>query len=200
MFIEVIILSLIIGFIRGGKISRFKGVNFRRMWILILALIIQYFLITMNFVEELSSFESVFKFTRELSIISYILLFVGILINLRYRSLWIVLSGSIMNFLVMILNGWKRPIILEGLELLGLEDFGFLLEQGKLPLYTPLVEKTKLAVLGDIMLVSKPYPFPHVFSFGDFIICLGLFTLIQEIMMLEDKKTGSMVQFDFMGR
>ncbi|MBU5293014.1 DUF5317 domain-containing protein [Anaerosalibacter bizertensis] len=200
MFIEIIILSIIIGLVRGGKLSRFKRVNFKKMWVLILALIIQYFLVTINFIEELHYLDGVFRFTKQLSIISYILLFIGIIINLRYRSLWVVLAGSVMNILAMIFNGWKRPILVEGLELLGFEDLGFLLEQGKLPLYTPIVEKTKLAILGDIIVLPKPYPYPHIFSLGDFIIYLGLFVLIQEIMISEDRDFGNMVQFDFINR
>ena len=200
MFIEIIILSIIIGLVRGGKLSRFKRVNFKKMWVLILALIIQYFLVTINFIEELHYLDGVFRFTKQLSIISYILLFIGIIINLRYRSLWVVLAGSIMNILAMIFNGWKRPILVEGIELLGFEDLGFLLEQGKLPLYTPIVEKTKLAILGDIIVLPKPYPYPHIFSLGDFIIYLGLFVLIQEIMISEDRDFGNMVQFDFISR
>ncbi|MEY8303876.1 DUF5317 domain-containing protein [Anaerosalibacter bizertensis] len=200
MFIEIIILSIIIGLVRGGKLSRFKRVNFKKMWVLILALIIQYFLVTINFIEELHYLDGVFRFTKQLSIISYILLFIGIIINLRYRSLWVVLAGSVMNILAMIFNGWKRPILVEGIELLGFEDLGFLLEQGKLPLYTPIVEKTKLAILGDIIVLPKPYPYPHIFSLGDFIIYLGLFVLIQEIMISEDRDFGNMVQFDFISR
>ncbi|MBW4827854.1 MAG: DUF5317 domain-containing protein [Clostridiaceae bacterium] len=200
MFIEIIILSIIIGLVRGGKLSRFKRVNFKKMWVLILALMIQYFLVTINFIEELHYLDGVFRFTKQLSIISYVLLFIGIVINLRYRSLWVVLAGSIMNILAMIFNGWKRPILVEGLELLGFEDLGFLLEQGKLPLYTPIVEKTKLAILGDIIILPKPYPYPHIFSLGDFIIYLGLFVLIQEIMISEDRDFGNMVQFDFISR
>lgn len=203
MFIEIIILSIIIGLVRGGKLSRFKRVNFKKMWVLILALIIQYFLVMINFIEELYRFDNldvVFRFTKQLSIISYVLLFIGIIINLRYRSLWVVLAGSIMNILAMIFNGWKRPILVEGIELLGFEDLGFLLEQGKLPLYTPIVEKTKLAILGDIIVLPKPYPYPHIFSLGDFIIYLGLFVLIQEIMISEDRDFGNMVQFDFISR
>lgn len=200
MFIEIIILSIIIGLVRGGKLSRFKRVNFKKMWVLILALMIQYFLVTINFIEELHYLDGVFRFTKQLSIISYVLLFIGIVINLRYRSLWVVLTGSIMNILAIIFNGWKRPILVEGLELLGFEDIGFLLEQGKLPLYTPIVEKTKLAILGDIIILPKPYPYPHIFSLGDFIIYLGLFVLIQEIMIFEDRDFGNMVQFDFISR
>lgn len=200
MFIEVIILSIIIGLVRGGKLSGFKKVNFRRMWFLILSLIIQYFLVGINFIEEIYSLDIVFRFNKELAILSYILLFVGIVINLRYRSLWVVLAGSVMNFSVMAANGWKKPVLVEGLELIGLKDPDILLEQGKLPLYTPLVEETKLAVLGDIMTVSRPYPYPHIFSLGGFIISLGLFTLIQEIMMHEGGASGSMIQFDFVKR
>ena len=182
MFIELIILSLIIGLVRGGKISRFKNINFKKMWLFIIAILIQYFLFSINHIEEVHLFDNLFKYLKQLIIISYILLFIGIIINLRYKSLWLILAGSILNFIVLLANGWKRPVLEEGLKLVGIDTL--------LPLYIPILEETKLSILGDIIIVSKPYPFPHVFSIGDIIISLGLFMLIQEIMLSDRGNTN----------
>jgi len=46
MFIEAIILSLIIGLIRGGRLRKLKVLNRGSIYILILGIIIQYFIIS----------------------------------------------------------------------------------------------------------------------------------------------------------
>lgn len=198
MFIEFIILSIVIGLIRGGKFSNLFKVNFKKMWLLIAALIIQYLLIVINFMDEVNYIDKLFRYMNKLAIISYVLLLIGIIMNLRYKSLWVVLGGAILNFTVMAANNWKRPILLEGIGLEGFERFHRLLEQGNLPLYTTITHGTKLSVLGDIIIVPKPYPYPHIFSIGDLIISLGLFTLIQEIMFFGNKYSGS--RYNYIGR
>lgn len=190
MFVELILLSVIIGLIRGGKLSRFKDINFKKMWLFILALVIQYFLVSINLIEEFHYFDKIAVYIKQCIIISYVLLFIGIIVNLRYKSLWPVLAGSVLNFIVLAANSWKLPIIEEGLELIGLDTL--------LPLYTPIVEGTKLPILGDIIIVSKPYPFPRIFSIGDIIICIGLVILIQEIMLTE--RGNNNIKFNYLGR
>lgn len=187
MFIELILLSVIIGLIRGGKLSRFKDINFKKMWLFILALVIQYFLVSKNLIEEFHYFDKIDIYIKQLIIISYVLLFIGIIVNLRYKSLWSVLTGSVLNFIVLVANNWKLPILEEGLELVGLDTL--------LPLYTQIVEGTKFPILGGIIIVSKPYPFPRIFSIGDLIISLGLFILIQEIMLSD--RGNSNIRFNY---
>ncbi len=191
MFIEVIILSIIIGLIRGGKLSKLTKVNFKRMWILIFAFVFQYFIMFINSIEEFHMAEKVLRYTKEIVVISYILLFIGIFMNIRYRSLWVVLGGTVLNFFVMVANGWKRPILKEGLRLAGWDSIYGMIEGNSLPLYTAISDNIKYPILGDIIVFSKPYPFPHIMSIGDLIICFGLYTLIQEIMLSEDSYTGT---------
>lgn len=198
MFIELIVLSVIIALIRGGTFYRFKYINFKRIWPLILALVIQYFLVSINLLEEFHFYEKVAMYLKQLLFISYVLLFVGIIINLHYRSLWPVLAGTILNFFVLAANKWKRPILLDGLKLLHLEDALWMLENNQLPLFSAITEGTKYPILADIIVVPKPYPFPTMLSLGDLLIGLGLFTLIQEIMLSE--RNGSHIKYNYLGR
>lgn len=186
MFIESIVISIIIGFIRGGKIRKFKAKNHKTIWILLFGMVIQYALIFLNRVEEIGSISKILSYTKEILIISYLLILIGLVTNLKFRSLWAVLIGYMMNFLVIAANGWKKPILLEGIELSNAKGLKEMIEIGKNALYTPIVESTKYPVLGDIIIFSNPYPISKIISLGDLVISFGIFALIQEIMLGED--------------
>jgi hypothetical protein len=186
MFIESIVISIIIGFIRGGKIRKFKAKNHKTIWILLFGMVIQYALIFLNRVEEIGSISKILSYTKEILIISYLLILIGLVTNLKFRSLWAVLIGYVMNFLVIAANGWKKPILLEGIELSNAKGLKEMIEIGKNALYTPIVESTKYPVLGDIIIFSNPYPISKIISLGDLVISFGIFALIQEIMLGED--------------
>ena len=70
MLIEAIILSLIIGLIRGGKFRRFKSVNHKTMWVLILGILIQYILVFLNKIEAIGKVNQIISHTKEIMIIS----------------------------------------------------------------------------------------------------------------------------------
>ncbi len=192
MFIEAILISIIIGFVRGGKLRRFKVINRKTMWTLLLGMVIQYMLIFLNRIEEIGSMSKILSYSKEMLIISYGLILIGILTNLNFKSLWTVLAGFIMNLLVIAANGWKRPILLEGIKLTNIEGLKEMIEMGKNALYTPIVESTKFPILGDIIIFSKPYPISRIISLGDLIISFGIFALIQEIMLGEDSFMGGL--------
>ena len=168
MFIEAIIISLILGFIRGGKLKRFRFLNHRTIWIFVLGALIQYMLIFLNKIEELEGLGRILEYNMQLQIISYILILVGLLTNIRFRSLWIILLGYISNLLVIAFNGWERPDMLNEL----------------------LSEGVKFPFLGGTILFSEPYPIPRIVSLGDLIISFGIFGIIQEVMLGEDSFMG----------
>lgn len=196
MIIEAILLSIVVGLIRGGKLSRFSKVNFKKMWILLFGIILQSFIIFLNGVEGIHVSEKIFKCMKELIIISYLILLVGILLNFEYRSLWLVLAGNILNFFVMIANHWKRPVLQEGVKLIGLDSLYAMLSGDTLSLYTAIDAQTKYPILGNIIVFSNPYPIPRILSIGDLIISFGLYTLIQEIMLSESKGMSNTLEFN----
>ncbi|NMB26525.1 MAG: DUF5317 domain-containing protein [Tissierellia bacterium] len=183
MFIEAILISIIIGLLRGGKLKRFKAINHKTMWILVFGMVIQYILVFLNRVEEIGSISKILLYTKQAQIISYILILIGIVTNFRFKSLCIVLVGFLMNFFAIMTNGWRRPILLEGVKLTNSSGLYEMIEMGKVALYTPIVESTKYPILGDIIIFAEPYPISRIISLGDLIISFGIFALIQEIML-----------------
>ncbi len=186
MFIEAILFSLIIGIIKGGKLRNFKGINHRTLWVLILGMLIQYVLIFLNRIEQMKIVNNILSYTKVILIFSYILILIGIFTNIKFKSLWAILVGFILNLLVMIANGWKMPILLEGVNLTGFETLYELIEKGKSSFYVAIGENIRYPILGDIIIFANPYPIARIISIGDIIISFGIFAFIQEIMLGED--------------
>src|SRR5699024_2591216 len=130
MLIEAIVISLIIGLIRGGKLRRFKMLSNKAMWVLIFGILLQYALVFLSRIEEVGSISKILSYTKEISIISYILILIVIVTNLKFRSLWAVLIGFIGNFLAFAMNNWKIPILLEGIQLTNTPNLMGIVESG----------------------------------------------------------------------
>ncbi len=190
MLIEAIIISLIIGLIRGGKLKRFRNLNHKTIWVLIFGILIQYIIIFLNKIEEISGISKILSYSKEILIISYILILIGLIGNLNFRSLWIALLGFIGNFFVFAMNNWKIPILLEGIPLTGVTNLKETIEMGNSSLYIPIAKGVRYPVLGDIIIFSEPYPISKIISMGDLLIAFGIFALIQEIMLEEGLFAG----------
>lgn len=163
MFIEAIVISLIIGFIRGGKLRGFRRLNKVTTLLFILGAVVQYLISSIGQFADASSVELILRYIKPIQILSYLLILVGLLTNYRVRSIWPVLVGYILNFISLVSNGWLMP------DLVANE-----------------VENVKLAFLGKTIQFFEPYPLPKLISLGDLIIAFGIFSLIQEMMLSDD--------------
>jgi len=128
---------------------------------------------------------NIMLFTKEIQILSYALILFGIITNIKYKSLWLILAGYFMNFIVIWRNGWKMPILLEAVPLIAMPSLKEMVETGR-ALYTPITQGTKLPALGNIIVFADPYPIAKIISMGDLIVGFGVFILIQEIMLGKD--------------
>ena len=190
VFIEAIIVSIIIGFVRGGRLKKLRAANRKTIWLLAFGILIQYILIFLNSIDDTGSISSVLSYAKQAQVISYILILIGVITNFKTKSLWMVLVGILMNLFVIGVNGWKKPVLLEGLELTSNASLYEIIEAGKAALYTPITDSTKYPILGDIIIFAKPYPISRMVSLGDLIISFGIFTLIQEIMLRANSSRG----------
>jgi len=188
LLLSLIVFSIIIGWLRGGELSRFQNINLKRLWVLLIALGIQIFVVL--FGASGNSFA--LDYIKELYMASYILLVVYLLLNITNRHLLMVLLGVILNLVAFIFNRGKMPVSVPGLELAGLSDIAKLVEGNKLALYTQLTDDTKYAFLSKLIAIGKPFPFTQVLTIGDIIIGLGLFIFIQSIMLglVSEKRSG----------
>lgn len=160
MFVEALILSIIIGLIRGGRIKRLKILNLTSIWAILLGIVIQYLLSFLDIVEGNGIVDVILKYRTQIQIFSYILILIGIVLNYRIRSLWAIFVGYGLNFISIAFNGWTIPNLIEN-----------------------SVQDVKLPILGYTIEFFEPYPLPKLLTLGDIIISFGIFALIQEVMI-----------------
>lgn len=196
MLVESAIIAIIFGKIRGGKFSRLSNLKFQKIWVFILALIIQAGIVLFG----VNGNELVLKYLKELNTISYMLLLIGIIINIRQRTLLIILLGMLLNIFVMIANRWRTPVAIDGLMLAGYSELADITLSGKLAFYIPLDAASKYGFLGKIVTIPPPYFFPQVLSIGDIFISLGLFLFVQGVMTNESFDRTKMVRFRYSSR
>lgn len=162
MFVEALILSTIVGLIRGGKIRNLRRLNTSSFWILILGIVMQYLLSFLKLVEDNGNVDIILRYTTQIEVLSYILIFIGIILNIRFKSLWALLLGYGLNFISLAFNGWTIPNLVED-----------------------ATQNVKFPFLGYTIEFFEPYPLPKLLTLGDIIISFAIFALIQEVLLGE---------------
>ena len=107
------------------------------------------------------------------SLLQYSLIFLFLLLNYR-RPIWplVAFIGSLLNFLVIVLNGGCMPVSASLLSGAG-ERLTQLLE-GRVYAYCLTTASTCLPLLGDIIRIGPAsMPFGYA-SVGDIILCIGI--------------------------
>lgn len=179
MIIESIGSSLIIGLLRGGKFSNMKDAEIRKWYFIVASFFVEF---TAVFLTE-KGYHMVGNYIFFIHLLSYSLLFIGISFNLNSLSFKLILLGTLLNFIVIMLNGGQMPVSEAGMLKAGLgEDLKALL-QGDIVTHTIITKNTILHFLGDIFVLPKPYPRPKVFSVGDVFMAVGVFVFLQECMI-----------------
>jgi lipoprotein signal peptidase len=194
VLIEGLLLSLIIGKIRGGKLKCLGQVSLRNPWMFILAFAIEFG--TLFAVS--AGFEVVREYGMYLHTLSYVVLFIAMISNSKHPAMWILFFGALLNFIVIFINGGAMPISIEGLIKAGLEKEAEMIAAGGIITHQPITDATRLVYLADVIILPPPYPFPKLMSIGDFIICLGVIMFVQKAMLQEKvARQNRMIRFKY---
>jgi hypothetical protein len=177
MLIETMILAILTGWILKGQIRNLSGISLRGVSLIFIAFLIRVIpgLFRIHF---LSPYLALLNISAPyLFIISYLLILTVAALNLKYRSMIPVFIGTLMNFLVVVLNKGLMPVHSDRLI-----QAGFPVDQvidGRLDTYHVLSDEgTKALFLGDVILIPRPYPFPAMLSIGDLLLCIGIYLFI----------------------
>jgi hypothetical protein len=187
LYIYIIIISIIIGLLRNGKLSSLSQISLNRIELIVLACLIQGGIIFLGsrkvkFVLDYSSYMIIF---------SYIVLLLAVWYNKKLKGIKIITLGIIFNFIVIVVNGGHMPVLLSSLYKAGLDDFALVLKEGTYVTHAIVTEKTLFRFLADVIPLSPPFPDPSVVSAGDFLMFYGVFSLIQNAMV---KKQNSEIR------
>jgi len=190
LYVYIIIISIIIGLLRNGKLSSLSQISLKRIELIVLACLIQGGIIflgsrNIKFVLDYSSYMIIF---------SYIVLLLAVWYNKKLKGIKIIALGIIFNFIVIVANGGHMPVLLSSLYKAGLNDFALVLKEGTYVTHTLITEKTLFRFLADVIPLSPPFPDPSVVSAGDFLMFYGVFSLIQNAMVKEELNPGARSQ------
>lgn len=182
MIVETIILSFIVGKIRKGSIRNLENLHINKWYIFVISFLLE--IVSLIFITRFNGSLSIFleKKFPIIHIFTYLLLILGLIVNLKETGFKIVLCGTVLNFLPIVFNNGKMPVSIKALKYSNLYTELSLLKEGRILTHILADESTKLIILGDIIPIPKPYPFPKIISIGDILIALGLFVLIQNYM------------------
>lgn len=186
MFIEALILGIIVGLIRKGKIARLAYVTFNMKPLIYISAILYLSIIIMNL--GLFDYSSVL-YTAVLTL-SYIFVGVFLIANLNIKFMFMPLIGFCLNLLVFLANGFKFPLASENAaRIYGLEMLN-LLKSGKINFFISSKEAV-LNYLGNIITIGNFF----IVSIGDIIIALGILLVTQSI--ISDKYIQSRNRITF---
>lgn len=173
-----VLIGLIIGYLRGGRLTNLAQLNLQSGWLILIALVIQILIFPLGDRPPLVQVG-----TEWFHILSYILLLVFVGLNFRQWPILVMGAGLISNFLVVAVNGGRMPASEWALRQAGLMEVADILAQG-LPHgnVIPMSETTKLNFLGDIFPIPSFIPFANAMSIGDLLLAIGIVLLLAKNM------------------
>lgn len=159
----VLVISIAVGFIRGGKLRNLTEIRVTMWWLLPLGFLI------------LAGSNLVHTNNKELGVAlilgSYLPLLLFVWLNRDLTGIWIAGMGILMNFTVISLNG-GMPVLAEAAQIAG--SGGNLVLDAK---HVLLTESTRLPFLADII------PLPGaVLSLGDVFLVIGVGAFLEDQM------------------
>lgn len=178
MLMEGVLLAVIIGWVRGGRLENILEFNLKGVSLIFFAMFIRFFTAGMS-----RSIDFFMVYGGGLQVLAYLLLFWAIWQNRDRREIWLVGGGSFLNFIVIAANGGKMPVCPQAVHKAGLS----LTETGT---HVLLNETTRSKILADIIALPPPYPLPMVISLGDIILVLGVMLFVQQSMVGLAGKAG----------
>ena len=190
LYVYIIIISIIIGLLRKGKLSSLSQISLKRIELIVLACLIQAGLIFLwpkkiKFVLDYNSYMIIF---------SYIVLLLAVWYNKKLKGMKIIALGIIFNFIVIVANGGHMPVLLSSLYKVGLNGFALVLKEGTYVTHALITEKTLFGFLADVIPLSPPFPDPSVVSAGDFLMFYGVFSLIQNAMLKKEQSFNEKIE------
>jgi hypothetical protein len=183
ILIVAVMASVLVALLRGGKLALLGQLKIQSAWLIPLAFLMQVFVVFVpgGRTTGLSDPAAV------LTLISYMVLVVAVIINRRLPGMALIGMGLLVNFAVIAANGGFMPIESHVVELLGHGDRVQALEPGYRVYQAKDVilrrEDTRLWILSDILVIPPPFPLSSALSLGDVMLIAGLFVLIQRTMV-----------------
>jgi hypothetical protein len=175
MFLVVIIIAIIIGYILQGSLKNIDPSKIKAIYLVFIAFFIETIMVMLIRKEYFVRG----NLTYIINLIMYIFLFVFIYQNRYNKWLLLIGAGFLLNALPIFFNGGAMPVSSSVINQLGMTQN--VTSEG---LYVIIDESTRLPFLGDI--IALKYPKPYVISVGDIVEVIAIAAFI--ITEMKNKK------------
>lgn len=189
MFLYAVLIGLIVGWIRKGKIEKIGYLTIKLPLLLVSGVVIQILIFFLKL--GLTDLNSIIP--DIMLIISYVLILSGIILNLSIPYIKMILTGSVFNLIMMILNGFKIGVTLDAARAVYNEEITQLLLADKIRYFTIIPQEQFYK--GGFLPVGNAIIFPMILTIGDIIIYLGVILMIQKIMSDRNIRKGLNVRY-----
>lgn len=170
MFVMTIVIAILIGYMRHGKLKNLENLTIRLWYVLSLAFLIQILALR---IENLSDIQFYL-----LHMSSYVIIMYICWVNRHKIAIRIMAIGNLFNGLVIALNNGKMPVKVPASIVDPVFDRGHIL----------LDTTTRISMLGDILYIRIPTIKIYMLSVGDIFLMIGVFLLIQQGMTCVHKE------------
>lgn len=187
MYFEAILLGVVIGWLRKGKIRHFFAYAFSGRYLALIALLIFVFPYALK-IFGIQTHYALFPYAA-MGLCALIAL-----LNHRSFGMKLLFVGVLLNMVVMGMNHFSMPIDTEKLSDIGGAAFVEGILSGEILNYRPLAGSVGIsAYLGKVVAMPSWYPFTMMCSVGDFVASTGIVLAVQNTMLINRK--GDMLQF-----
>lgn len=179
-FILISLFSIIICLIFRKNILNIKNLKLKGTWYFIAAALIQIAAVLIFKGYKGTKLYEVTLSVHDIIIcITYQFLLIGIIYDLKKDYMKIFFIGTLLNFIVILVNDCKMPVLIANDMANSSINIEYL-ELGNDLIHTIINSNTKLRFLADTIILNKPYPFVKTISIGDIFLMLGTFGFWQE--------------------
>ena len=175
ILILFLILGLIWGFARKGSFANIAQAEFKAWYLFAVSIIL--FLILHGGIAFKAQFLQNETTAYFLMLAAYIVLLVGVMLNLRGVNIWMIfmLLGAMFNFAVIFLNYGKMPYSQEALNIIGITAIDS-------PIKMLASETTSLNYLGGVIPIPIPF-IAEVTSIGSVFVGIGIFGTVKNLLL-----------------
>lgn len=179
MIVEAFLISVLVGFARRGRLHNLGRAPLRHIYLFFVPVLCFALACTMLWT---SGNRHIVPYVRMVNVLQYVVLLIGIAVNIRLAWVWLIGLGTFSNFLVLAANGGVMPVSLSALKRADLLD---LVESTEIMVrHSIMGPHTVLKPLADIMPIpGVAFIAPQVASIGDLLIAAGIFMFIQHFML-----------------
>jgi hypothetical protein len=189
LFFYAVLIGLLIGRLRKGKFEKIGYLRIKYPLLIVSGIIIQIsiFILKLGLTDIQSIIPDI------LLVASYIVLLVGMILNVSISYMYLVLTGAALNFIMMILNGFRTGITLNAAKAVYSQEIIELLISGNIRYFT-IISEDKF-YMGGFIPLSRIFLYPAIMTIGDVILYIGMILMIQKIMTDRNIRKGKNIRY-----